>query len=135
MSAVEEGAKTHRDMSFCLGLLNYSDRGLKRLVRCFKSYKNALQNEEVCDVFLGIARKAQRKNKMSSETATEVEEWRRKLIRTCPKKHAQQKDDGSTDDSEEESGEEEAAVENDARPAPGKTVAGTDRQPLQSISN
>ena len=135
MGAVEEGTKTHRDMSFCLGLLNYSDRGLKRLVRCFKLYKNALQNEEVCNVFLGIAQKAKRKNKMSSETATEVEEWQRKLIRTCPSKHAQQKDDCNSDDSEEESGEEEAAVENEERPVPSKTVAGTERQPLQSISN
>jgi len=135
MGAVEEGTKTHRDMSFCLGLLNYSDRGLKRLIRCFKLYKNALQNEEVCDVFLSIARKSQRKDKMSGETATQVEEWRRKLIKTCPRKRAQQNDGNKSDDSEDESEVEESAAENEARPAPGKAVSESERRPLQSISN
>ena len=145
MGTVNEGTKIHRDLSFCLGLLQYSDRGLKQLVRCFKLYKNALQNEGVCDVFLGIARKAQRKDKMSSETATEVEEWRRKLIQTCPRKHAEQKKEGESDDSddsEEESetdipaGESVPAGENEVRPAAGKAVEETEeRQPLQSLSN
>merc|ERR1712032_1353421 len=136
MSAVEEGTKAHRDISFCLSLLQYSDRSLKRLVRCFKHYKNAIQNEQVCDVFLGIARKAQRKDKMSSETATEVEEWRRKLIETCPRKHAKQKDDGESSDSESENEDDEVTMESEARPAPGKAAAAeTERRPLQSISN
>merc|ERR1712032_751069 len=139
MGAVEEGTKAHRDISFCLSLLQYSDRSLKRLVRCFKHYKNAIQNEQVCDVFLGIARKAQRKDKMSSETATEVEEWRRKLIETCPRKHAKQKKEGESDDSddsEEESETDVPAGENEVRPAAGKAVEETEeRQPLQSLSN
>ena len=76
---------------------------------------------------------------MSSETATEVEEWRRKLIQTCPRKHAEQQKEGESDDSDDSEEENETGGpvgENEVQPATGKAVEETEeRQPLQSLSN
>lgn len=46
-----------RTLAFCMSLLTYSERGVRKLAECFKDYKNALVDEEVLQHLLTVVGK------------------------------------------------------------------------------
>eukprot|EP01094_Clydonella_sp_ATCC50884_P012312 TRINITY_DN2231_c0_g1_i2.p1 TRINITY_DN2231_c0_g1~~TRINITY_DN2231_c0_g1_i2.p1 ORF type:complete len:1245 (+),score=332.82 TRINITY_DN2231_c0_g1_i2:437-3736(+) len=65
------------DVAFCLGLLNYSERCMKRLLDNLKSYQNLLVHDSVFEHMEGIAIKT--KKFCRAEMKPQVEEYEEKI--------------------------------------------------------
>ena len=66
------------DLAYCLTLLKISEKSFKLLAEGFKSYKDALYDDDVRKSFSSIVSKA--KKTLKSEFRQSVEEWEEKEI-------------------------------------------------------
>ena len=66
------------DIAYCLTLLNYSEKGLKKIAENFKCYKDNLIVDSVYHCFLQIVQKA--KKTCKAEMKNEIDEWESKII-------------------------------------------------------
>lgn len=63
----KESADEGRDLAYCIGLLNLSDRCIKKLNDCFKSYASALTDDETYNIFMHSLSKVKRSKGIGSQ--------------------------------------------------------------------
>ncbi|WIA21063.1 hypothetical protein OEZ85_005385 [Tetradesmus obliquus] len=54
------GPREWRTVAWCIGQLGYSEKGMRRIIELTPSYRHALAEQQVFDVFMALAEKARR---------------------------------------------------------------------------
>ncbi|XP_065194710.1 condensin complex subunit 1-like [Sycon ciliatum] len=78
--------RQYRDLSFCLSLLSYSEKGIRRLMENFGCFQNKLASSEVFSDFMSIINKTRKALKADQKVV--VDELESKLVE-CHDKAAQ----------------------------------------------
>ena len=65
------------DIAYCMSLLNYSEKGFKKIAENFKFYQDKLMNESVYSSFIQIIQKAKKNSK--PEMKVEIEDLENKI--------------------------------------------------------
>uniref|UniRef100_A0A383VMF6 Condensin complex subunit 1 C-terminal domain-containing protein n=1 Tax=Tetradesmus obliquus TaxID=3088 RepID=A0A383VMF6_TETOB len=68
------GPREWRTVAWCIGQLGYSEKGMRRIIELTPSYRHALAEQQVFDVFMALAEKARRSTGATKAAAAAVPE-------------------------------------------------------------